>query len=223
VEGAFASGRLLGIMRWALVCLLSGVLFGGCRRRTERIVPVVPEVVASNSASASPTTSAAPDSGLPDELADAPPFGDSPARAVCGRRPKCRLLREKSAGVDGSGMELTVASVAAEAYDTYHSTERREHWVLGRRSGHIVHRAFAAWEAVVEGQAVDDTVTISANHLRISMRWWPTSTWHSYPMREYRLSPLQMLGFDDIPQHVGDPDVVGTNTLDFVVGKAFGR
>lgn len=184
---------------------------------------MVPEVLASTSAVASASTSVVPDSGLPHELADAPPFGDSSVRAACGKRPKCKLLREKSAGVDTSGMELTVASVAADAYDTYHSTERREHWVLGRRSGHIVHRAFVAWEAVVEGQAVDETVTISTNHLRISMRWWPTSTWQSYPTREYRLSPLQLLRFDDIPQHVGDLDVVGTDSLDFLAGKAFGR
>ncbi|MFI5296788.1 MAG: hypothetical protein ACHREM_01710 [Polyangiales bacterium] len=184
-----------------------------CRDRARVEVRAAPEPLPSASASASASVTASvvkpvdtrpPLDPLPPELVDAPPFGDDVKRAACGKREQCKVLREKSAGVDGSGAKLSVISVRAYLGPD-EDMETREHWVIGRRGSHIAFRRRMVTEWVAISSRLDDTARVGPNRLEAAVLAWPTSNWQSWPHRTFQLSPPRVLSESSTPLH-RDPD-----------------
>lgn len=159
------------------------------------------------------------ESSLPEELRDAPPFGNDPKRAACGKRPACTVMREKPAGKDAAGRSLSVVVVRLAEID---GMSPREYWTLVRREGAIVARARIASEFAGASYSAEKTIGIGQNELTTWLDWWPTSNWQSYPDRTFQLWPPQLIRFSDRPHHRGGLPVGGQDALDFRAGSGSG-
>lgn len=155
-----------------------------------------------------------PEDLLPAALADAPPFGGDPKRAVCGKAPAhpCAILQDKAAGKDALGRELRVVTArTSEPYDADFDQGKlapREHWLLTMDRGAIVARAFLAAEVQRTAEPVDRTLTVKPNEVTSAPADVAPSSWNGAPTRTLSLSPLQLVAASDA-QYNSNPAMIG--------------